>query len=158
MESFCSVFCESISTTQSCDSPCTKTDPPHSVCVASVLRITSYKPSQLKDNTYYGVGSMIWSGLEQDIAIVCACLPTLRPLISCIYPRGKNNSNEKEASSICLDNFRSGIVHSEITAPGKSAWKPPQYDREGTVGFVRLPDDERTMSQRSVYAPIGVAI
>lgn len=138
-----------------------KADPLHSVCVASVMRIIAYKPNQLADNTYSGVESMTWSIVEQGIGIVCACLPTLRPLLSCMYPRGSKNAKSKESSGLGMDNFRSGTMHSEVTTPGKSAWKPA-YDSESTVGFARLQDDGEAMSpadvQRSVYAPIGAAI
>ena len=135
----------------------------HSVCVTSVMRIISYSPSHLKDNTYWGVGSMTWSGVEQGIGIVCACLPTLRPLLSYIYPKGIKSSKAHEGSSIDMNNFRrSGIVHSEINVPGKSAWEAATYDSESTVGFARLHDDDAALSpadvQRSVYAPIGAAI
>ncbi len=106
---------------------------------------------------------MTWSGVEQGIGIVCACLPTLRPLLIYIYPKGTKNSKRQEGSSVSMDNFhRSGMVHSEITAPGKSAWEPAAYDSESTVGFARLQDDEGILSpadvQRSVYAPIGAAV
>ena len=127
------------------------------------MRIISYAPDHLKDNTYYGVGSMTWSGVEQGIGIVCACLPTLRPLVSYMYPRGSKNGKGQGASSIGMENFcRSGTVNSEITPPGKSVWKPAAYDSESTVGFARLHDDEVALSpadvQRSVYAPIGAAV
>ena len=128
------------------------------------MRIISYSPDHLKDNTYWGVGSMTWSGVEQGIGIICACLPTLRPLLSYIYPKGGNSSIVQEgSSSLDMNNFRrSGTVHSELTAPGKSAWEPGTYDSESTVGFARLHDDEAIMSpadvQRSVYAPIAAAI
>ena len=127
------------------------------------MRITSYSPSHLLDNTYYGVYSMIWSGVEQGIGVVCACLPTLRPLVLYIYPKGSKNSNGKDGSGIGMDSFqRSGPAHSEMNPPGKSAWKPAAYDSESTVGFARLHDDEAAMSpadvQRSVYVPTGAAI
>ena len=141
----------------------TKSDVLRSVCVTSIMRIISYAPNHLKDNTYWGVGSMTWSGVEQGIGIVCACLPTLRPLLSYIYPKGMKSSTAQGGSSIDMNNFRrSGIVNSELSAPGKSAWEPAAYDSESTVGFARLQDDETAMSpadvQRSVYAPIGAAI
>ena len=106
---------------------------------------------------------MVWSGVEQGIGIVCACLPTLRPLFTYVHPMGTKSIRENEGSSIGMDNFqRSGAVKSEINPPGKSAWKPVAYDTESTVGFARLHDDEGIMSpadvQRSVYAPIGAAI
>lgn len=103
---------------------------------------------------------MIWSGVEQGIGIVCACLPTLRPLINYLHPGGSKTSKGQEGSSIGMDKFRrSGTVQSETNAPGKSAWKPAAYDSESTVGFARLHDDEGALSpadiQRSVYAPIN---
>ena len=106
---------------------------------------------------------MTWSGVEQGIGIVCACLPTLRPLLTYVYPKGTKSSKAQEGNSIDMNNFhRSGNVHSEISAPGKSAWEPASYDSESTVGFARLHDDEGVMSpadvQRSVYAPIAAAI
>ena len=141
----------------------TEADVLRSVCVTSIMRIISYSPDHLKDNTYWGVGSMTWSGVEQGIGIVCACLPTLRPLLSYIYPKGMKSSKAQGGSSIDMNNFRrSGIAHSELSAPGKSAWEPATYDSESTVGFARLHDEEAAMSpadvQRSVYAPIGAAI
>ena len=127
------------------------------------MRIISYAPDHLKDNTYWGVGSMTWSEVEQGIGIVCACLPTLRPLLVYIYPKAAKSSKAQKGSSIDMENFRhSGTINSEISAPGKSAWKPVPYDSESTVGFARLHDDDGVMSpadvQRSVYAPIGAAI
>lgn len=131
------------------------------------MRIIAYKPNQLKDNTYSGVGSMTWSIVEQGIGIVCACLPTLRPLVSCMYTRGSKNRSKEGSSGIGMENIHSGTAHSENTTPGKSAFKPALYDSESTVGFARLHDEESAMSpadvQRSVYAPapytpIGAAI
>ena len=105
---------------------------------------------------------MTWSGVEQGIGIVCACLPTLRPLLSYIYPKGSKSHKAQEGSSIDMNNFRrSGVVHSELSAPGKSVWEPAAYDSESTVGFARLHDDEGVLSpadiQRSVYAPVGAS-
>ena len=127
------------------------------------MRIISYEPSHLKDNTYYGVGSMTWSIVEQGIGIFCACLPTLRPLLIYVYPKGSRTNKTQEGSSMGMDNFRrSGTGHSEISAPGKSAWESPPYDSESTVGFARLNDDEGVLSpadvQRSVYAPVRATI
>ena len=107
---------------------------------------------------------MTWSIVEQGIGIVCACLPTMRPLVSCIYTRGSKNNPSKEVSSgIGMDNIH-GTVHSETSAAGKSVFKPATYDSESTVGFARLHDEESAMSpadvQRSVYTstPYGTAV
>ncbi|KAJ5766595.1 uncharacterized protein N7511_004211 [Penicillium nucicola] len=51
------------------------------VCVASVLRLVSFEVANLEDPTYTNVDSSAWSSIEQSLGIICACLPTLRPLI-----------------------------------------------------------------------------
>ena len=140
-----------------------ETDLSHSVCVTSVMRIISYSPDHLKDNTYGGVVSMTWSGVEQGIGIVCACLPTLRPLLDYIHLKGAKSSRAQESDSYHMNSFRrSGIVHSELSAPGKSAWEHDTRDGQSLAGFARLRDEEEVMSpadiQRSVYAPIRAAI
>ena len=124
------------------------------------MRVLAYKPHQLNDSTYSGVGSMTWSIVEQGIGIVCACLPTLRPLFQYVNPHS-NKDKSRNSSSIGMDNLRSGTVRSDIATGAKSPWQPA-CDSESTVGFARLQDDEVAMSpadiQRSVYAPIGVAV
>lgn len=127
------------------------------------MRITSYSPDHLKDNTYWGVGSMTWSGVEQGIGIVCACLPTLRPLLDYIHTKGAESNKAQESDSYRMNSFRrSGIVHSELSAPGKPAWEHDARDSKSLSGFARLRDEEGVMSpadiQRSVYGPIPATI
>ncbi|KAI4202283.1 MAG: hypothetical protein LQ350_002667 [Teloschistes chrysophthalmus] len=131
------------------------------VCVAGILRVLAYHPTQLADSTYSGVGSMTWSIVEQGIGVVCACLPTLRPLMGSISP-SRSKENTKNNSGIGMDNFRGGTIRSEVGNSGRSAWKPGAYDSESTVGFARLQDDEQPLSaadvQRSVYNPTGNSV
>lgn len=101
---------------------------------------------------------MTWSIVEQGIGVVCACLPTLRPLMGSTSP-ARSKENTKHDSSIGMDHYRGGTIRSEVGSSGRSAWKPGAYDSESTVGFARLQDDEQPLSaadvQRSVYTPIG---
>ena len=128
-----------------------------SVCVTSILRVLAYNPDQVIDGTYSTVGTVTWSSVEQGLGIVCACLPTLRPLFTGCFPNRTTNRSKGE-SSMAMESFRpTGGLHSEKTH-ANSMWK----DDESTVGFARLQDDEGVLSpmemQRSVYAPVGVAI
>ncbi|KAL2800951.1 hypothetical protein BJX66DRAFT_104232 [Aspergillus keveii] len=50
------------------------------VCVVSLLRIISFNHSNRDDPTFTQIYSSTWSSVEQGVGIVCACLPTLRPL------------------------------------------------------------------------------
>ena len=79
-----------------------------SVCITSIMRVLAYKPNQLQDNTYSGVGSMTWSIGEQGISIVCACLPTCRPLLGCFYLSPRRNRCSGGSRSTKKEKFRSG--------------------------------------------------
>ncbi|KAL9595103.1 MAG: hypothetical protein Q9219_006646 [cf. Caloplaca sp. 3 TL-2023] len=52
------------------------------VCATTILRMTTLSPSSRNPDTTYGtMVSTLWSNVEANTGIVCACLPTLkRPL------------------------------------------------------------------------------
>ncbi|KAL5584177.1 hypothetical protein FOVSG1_015528 [Fusarium oxysporum f. sp. vasinfectum] len=57
-------------------------------CVISIYRIRTLKTAaSTKDPNWDNVDAAIWSFLEVTIAIITACLPTLRPLFSRLVPR-----------------------------------------------------------------------
>ncbi|PWY79594.1 hypothetical protein BO70DRAFT_397077 [Aspergillus heteromorphus CBS 117.55] len=57
------------------------------VCVTSVCRLVSLKTiADSSDPTYDNVGAASWSAIECNTGIICACLPTLRPLVSHFLP------------------------------------------------------------------------
>ncbi|KAL2002112.1 hypothetical protein VTN02DRAFT_639 [Thermoascus thermophilus] len=57
------------------------------VCVTSIFRLVSLKViSRSTDPTYDNVGAATWSAVECNTGIICACLPTLRPLVSRFLP------------------------------------------------------------------------
>ncbi|PGH18990.1 hypothetical protein AJ79_00023 [Helicocarpus griseus UAMH5409] len=57
------------------------------VCIVSGLRLEALVIlSSSKDPTWDQTATAYWSAVEINVAIVCACLPTLKPLISKIAP------------------------------------------------------------------------
>ncbi|KAJ5099574.1 hypothetical protein N7532_006575 [Penicillium argentinense] len=57
------------------------------VCITSIVRLISLKQiSDSTDPTYDNVGAASWSAIECNTGIICACLPTLKPLISKLIP------------------------------------------------------------------------
>ncbi|CEJ60339.1 hypothetical protein PMG11_08916 [Penicillium brasilianum] len=57
------------------------------VCITSIIRLVSLKTiSDSMDPTYDNVGAASWSAIECNTGIICACLPTLKPLLSRIIP------------------------------------------------------------------------
>ena len=59
-----------------------------STCLVAVLRVVWLKQLYLsKDPTWDFVTMAHWSAVEVNIAIVCACLMTAKPLIANFFPR-----------------------------------------------------------------------
>ncbi|KAF9885629.1 hypothetical protein FE257_012720 [Aspergillus nanangensis] len=57
------------------------------VCVTSICRLVALKKiSDSTDPTFDNVDAAYWSAIECNTGIICACLPTLRPLISRVVP------------------------------------------------------------------------
>ena len=73
-----------------------------SVCIASIVRVPYIAHISLDDQTWSDIDGLIWSGVELNLAIVSACLPTLRPLFLHIF-QGGNTTN----SSCQSPNYRS---------------------------------------------------
>ncbi|ODM19943.1 hypothetical protein SI65_04929 [Aspergillus cristatus] len=58
------------------------------VCVTSSCRLVALKTiADSSDPTYDNAAAASWSAVECNVGIICACLPTLRPLISRMMPR-----------------------------------------------------------------------
>jgi hypothetical protein len=47
-----------------------------------------------KDLTYDMLDGVLWSSIELNTGILCACLPTLRPLLSLLFPKLLQNSTQ----------------------------------------------------------------
>jgi len=65
-------------------------------CVTSVIRLWSlYTVANSPDPTWDNVGAAEWSCIEANVAIFCACLPAIKPLIARGFPRlfGTSGSN-----------------------------------------------------------------
>jgi hypothetical protein len=60
---------------------------PDSVCIVSIIRATTLlKGMQVKDSTYNGVTTYMWTAIESNVGIICACLPVLRPILQQLIP------------------------------------------------------------------------
>jgi hypothetical protein len=58
------------------------------VCIVSVLRVYALNVfnKHSDDTTYYSAPTAYWSNIEANLAIVCASLPALKPLVVRIVP------------------------------------------------------------------------
>ncbi|KAK5218125.1 hypothetical protein LTR47_011777 [Exophiala xenobiotica] len=57
------------------------------VCIVAILRLHAvYVISNSSDPTYDNVAAAYWSSIELNTGIICASLPTIRPIIAKIFP------------------------------------------------------------------------
>ncbi|KAL2830779.1 hypothetical protein BDW59DRAFT_14043 [Aspergillus cavernicola] len=58
------------------------------VVITSVLRLSGLRTvAKSTDTSWSNVAAAYWTAAECNVAIICACLPFLRPLISRIFPK-----------------------------------------------------------------------
>lgn len=92
-----------------------------SVCAVSIYRITVISRLSLVDGPWADVDPAIWSIVEVSVGILCACLPTLRPLANNVLKgstrllslsrswtsstgeRGSGSSSEEKSLSLSRD-------------------------------------------------------
>ncbi|KAJ2898664.1 heterokaryon incompatibility protein-domain-containing protein [Zalerion maritima] len=102
--------------------------PPHlhpfDICIVSILRIKSLLvAADSTDPSYENVGIAIWSTLELNVAIFCACLTTLKPLATRWFPRiftSSSNSRSYMHHGTTTDG-RGPSTTATATASGKRA-------------------------------------
>ena len=106
----------------------------HSACLASIIRVTAFSEANSGDFTYTFVLAAIFTTAEQSMGIICACLPTIRPLISRLREMSKNHND-------CTPN---GDVSKDVIALRNRGVRPALDQSklgESRTGFARLPGD-----------------
>ncbi|KAI1373363.1 hypothetical protein F4677DRAFT_221398 [Hypoxylon crocopeplum] len=71
------------------------------VVITSCLRVTTIDIQATTPDPMYEIASTMWTIIEMNVAIVCACLPQIRPLIMKWFPRlmPAYYSNSREQSN-----------------------------------------------------------
>lgn len=116
-----------------------------SVCVASIVRVTTFDQLNIEDPTYTIVTPDIWSATEQSLGITCACLPTLRPLFGRIFFGGTNSSGSET-----LNNGESGEIR--LSAPGRKPVIRRSLEDERARGFAHLAEENMSSSSITSHA------
>jgi len=102
-------------------------------CVTSVLRLIKlYELYKSVDISYDLLGPVLWSSIEVNTGIICACLPTLKPLLNLISP-WLLHSSSRESSRTRQPSFVATLEmkkHSRPTTEGTS-----ESGREIPVGI-----------------------
>jgi hypothetical protein len=101
---------------------------PHSVCAVSITRVIatySIAKEYIKhpdDVIYYTAPVFFWTNIELSLAIVCACLPTLRPIWFHFRPRQATTKNS--TSGYGSSKFTGTKNHSSFGAKYGHSRKP----------------------------------
>jgi hypothetical protein len=128
---------------------------PHSGCITSILRLHSlYIVSRSTDITWDNVGAATWSSVELNVGIVCACLPSLRPIIGLIWPRFNRSTQSRSRShggDVINVHSRTYVRHSagRDTADAEDGKKSVEnaWDwRESQAPSSYVPRDGKTLS------------
>ncbi|KAE9379595.1 hypothetical protein N431DRAFT_500120 [Stipitochalara longipes BDJ] len=57
------------------------------ICVIGIVRLFFVATLKMTDVTYSLVDTYVWSSVETSVGVICACLPTLRPLFMKLFPK-----------------------------------------------------------------------
>ncbi|MCJ1385608.1 hypothetical protein MMC17_008731 [Xylographa soralifera] len=98
------------------------------VTIASILRLVFLLDINKSDITYSYYGITVWSAVETNLAVISACLPTMRPLLHGLMP---SSIHSKIASR------RRGNMNSSGKIQGHSSRGASNPKREA---FQRLPE------------------
>ncbi|KAF6222086.1 hypothetical protein HO133_001172 [Letharia lupina] len=120
---------------------------PVSVCITSILRMTTLKTgSKAKDQIYGTLNSTIWTTIEANTAIICACLPMLKSPLTALFPRLFPRGSADDYSNGSNAARRRGATTQDRTSP------PAAYDGWGRLES-KKPSQRTRMSTMISTAP-----
>ncbi|KAL4931605.1 PTH11-like integral membrane protein [Aspergillus undulatus] len=113
------------------------------VVVTSILRLSSLRTvAKSTDTSWSNVAAAYWTAAECNVAIICACLPFLRPLISRIFPKFlSTNSYNKTRSRTTANPARSTAARSRCRSTHFTAPDPTLFSRDAEIGLATIDTD-----------------
>ncbi|KAH7032600.1 uncharacterized protein B0I36DRAFT_319684 [Microdochium trichocladiopsis] len=123
-------------------------------CVISVVRITRlYAAIMSTDPPWHTIEVAIWSVVELSCAVVCVCIPTLRPLL----PKGLASSGTPQSAKL----YRWRLpwtTNSGASAEVESQQPTPQLDRDTTCTGTVVALGKLVSPAAEVEAPFACAV
>lgn len=111
-----------------------------SVCITSIVRVIAVSSISLTDGSWVNTYAAIWAFVETSIAVVSACLPTIRPIYKyALYGKKGLSQLSKSSSNPTGDSNRVELTKSI------SPWSKGQVAKERE--FSRLDSGEVTKSE-----------
>lgn len=111
--------------------------------------------------TDYTAPVFFWTNIELSLAIVCACLPTLRPIWSHFFPKpaATGTSDYEYGSSGRVGAMKHSLKYSNRKPPYEELdeLELTMYDRNKTVGRSASPEGKDIIKQTTIQQTIGPA-
>ena len=144
-------------------------------CIVSILRLHSlYVVSQTKDISWDNPMPAIWSSTELNVAVLCSCLPTLKGLISRIWPKLLSSGHTGQRSRgyhshslghVSSGNGRQAAQHEwdrELKSPrlGQHTYinTPPARRHAQSPTFLETDSEHSLPSANRIYVSTDVAV
>ncbi|RDW65585.1 hypothetical protein BP5796_10277 [Coleophoma crateriformis] len=72
------------------------------VIIATIIRMTALHVTAKSSDPTHDISATSWTIVEANVAIICACLPSCRMLLSCVLPRFFPRSTDRQVEEIEL--------------------------------------------------------
>ncbi|KAK4939336.1 hypothetical protein LTR66_015014, partial [Elasticomyces elasticus] len=133
-----------------------------SVTRLSEMQTSSPTPSGGRDETdfsWYASLSFMWSAIEVNIGIMCACVPALKPLVSRFIPKMLRDAGDGTEKSVALQSNEAidmAVAHRIPSMPEAALkrYSPPALEpaeNDGPMGmmdFLTTPDMDELPAQK----------
>ncbi|KAM0276122.1 hypothetical protein ACHAQH_007048 [Verticillium albo-atrum] len=91
------------------------------VTVTSIMRSTTLKFSTKTPDITYDIASTLWTMIEQNVAIICACLPMCRLPLAFLFPSTFGSSPRNQSNY----NYGSNNTpNNNMNSQNSSSWQP----------------------------------
>ncbi|CAI7667886.1 hypothetical protein N7533_005177 [Penicillium manginii] len=133
------------------------------VMITSILRLKSLLViSNSSDPTYDNVGAAEWSAIECNVAIICACLPSTRAMLSQLLPHifSTRSNGSRSKTTRPSRNGRSVLTgthtHVQASVIGGRDTKHDSYDLEDLTPPSTAPSYSKELDTKETFAGIKV--
>lgn len=122
-----------------------------SVCVTSILRMTTLdNSSRARDQTYGTLTSTVWTAIEANTGIICACLPMLKSPLATLFPRlFPRGSNEQYSAGSGTDRPRIPSSQNRNSPAAYGGWGRLQNKKQPRMLRISTSGDQAPAVNRS---------
>lgn len=131
--------------------------------ITSCLRFTTLNLQATTPDPTYDIASTMWTVIEMNVSVVCACLPQIRPLIVKLFPKlmpasyGQGRSDKRPPDSGLASPPRSNPFSSQ-----DGPWIP--IDGKDTINLTKVrkfdgsSEEGATADDKAIQKTVGYSV